>query len=471
MTSLLRRHALAVLVAFALPAVAQGGNGSNYVHLTNGLDYFFGKSPPQGQLTGIWRCFPSEILHAPTLSTDPSSPYFATYTSKVCAVHVAIFPSPNSTITFPTIALTSSQGKCKFLTTAGTVNYAIFSVAGFGSIVGGPLTGNNGPVPVNFLAGIANTSLPAPGVSGIVLVTLAFGQPVDVPEGDSLVVWVQDKPFQSPGNMQYWTGSFDERNLCSGYSFLLSTSGTMLSFLRSLEWGVGLGTKDATLSAAINSLGPGPSGLNAHDASQGFNPGFDAGSGTRTISITGTGGGPGPGLPANIGSEFLGFNVYDEASAATGGSNRIVLINVWGIDTAGATCNTRSATFVEFPTGGPGGPVLVPFLPTQPRSVGKIDTLTLQMLANPTWVASTGFSTAPGGNNIPFFPAPAANGGSNAGGNVGGFPLAIPTGAAHLIGTHVFCWSIAVDPTQSFLVPGLNAGHSSTNGYDILFFP
>lgn len=458
---------------FAAPQ-AVAGNGSNYVHLTNGLDYFFGKTPPAGNLVGAWRCFPSDMLHAPSLAL--AGPQAGTYATKVCAVHINVTGSPGSTLAFPTIALSSSTGKCNFLTSAGTLNFGLFSVAGFGTIIAGPLTGNSGPVAaVNLLAGVAGAAItnPAAAPNVIVLITLnlvgVFGNTIDVPVDESLVLWVQDDPNQfGTGTMQYWTGSFDERNLCSGYSFLFSGgTGTAFAFQAPIEWAIGFGTQDATLTTAINSLGAGPSTLNAHDALQGFTPGFDAGSGTRTISITGTGG---TALgSASIGSEFLAFNVYDEE----GPSNRLAIANIPGFDPtaqATGTCNNRNPNYIAFPTGGPGGPVLFGGVPEMPRSVGKIDTLATVLLGNGIWIASTNHGTIAGGNNLPYFPQAAANGGSNAGGNVGGFPIPIPPFPT-LPGIELFFWNFNVDPTNSFLDPAAGGGHKLTNGYPILFFP
>ena len=467
------------LVGVALSAVfmaapqAEAGNGSNYVHLTNGIDYFFGKTPPAGNVVGIWRCFPSNMLNAPTLCLDPGqTASFGTYGTKVCAVHVNVTASPGSTIAFPTIALSSSTGKCNFLTTAGGLNFGLFSVASFGTIIAGPLAGNSGPATVNLLAGVAGAALanPAAAPNLIILITLnlnaLFGVTVNVPDGDSLVLWVQDDPTGvGAGTMQYWTGSFDERNLCSGYSFLYSGgTGSAFAFVQSLEWSIGFGSQDASLTTAINSLGGGPSSLNAHDALQGFNPGFDAGAGTRTISITGTGGsGVGSG---SIGSEFIGFNVYDE----NGASNRLAVANIPGFDPTGATCNNRSSNFIPFASGGAGGPVVNGSIPEMPRSVGQLDTLANILLGNGIWLASTNHATIAGGNNIPYFPTAALNGGSNAGGNVGGFAIPIPPFPT-LPGIELFCWNFNVDPTNSFLDYGASSGHKNTNGYGLLFFP
>ncbi len=434
---------------YAAP-VAHAGNGSNYLHLINGLDYFFGKTPPAGNFVGIWRCFPSSILHAPTLDTNPLNPTFGTYATRLCAIHVTITASALSTISFPTIALSSSAGKCNFLTSAGTTNFGLFSVPGLGIVVAGPLTGNGGPVPVvNLLVGIAGTSIPSPTTGPNQIVQLAIslvgvlGLPA-VPEGDSLVLWIQDDPNQfGAGTMQYWTASGDEQNLCSGYSFLFSgSSGLAFSFAPSFEWSVGLGTLDATLTTTTASLAlP-----------------FDAGSGSRTVSITGGG----------IVPPRLGLAVYDEASLT--GTSRLGAANCMGFNLAGATCDDRSPTFVSLSAGGPGGPVLGAAIPEMPRSVGKIDACTNALLGNPTWVAATNHNTFPGALTVPWFPFPAGNSGSNASGVNGGFTLPIPP-LTVLIGAQLYFWSWPVDPTNSFLDFNVNGGHSNTNGYDVIFFP
>jgi len=398
------------------------------------------------------------------------------YATNICALSWGTTGSGGATLAWPTIALTSSAGKCNFVTSAGFLNFGLFSVSGFGTIIGGPLAGNSGPVAVNLLAGLAGLTLTNPATApnailqiGLNLVGL-FGVTIDVPDGDSLVLWIQDNPAQTgAGTMQYWIGSFDERNLCSSYSFMFSGgSGAAFSFPPSFEWDAGLGTLDATATTAITSLGAGPSGLNANDALQGFSPGFDQGSGTRTVSITGTGG-TGIGS-ASIGSETLGVAVYDEDNPH-GGSPRLAMMNASGLDVTGAaTCDNRSATFLVLPTGGAGGPTLVPFLATQPRSVGKLDAVALQLVGNGIWVAATNHTTTFGGINFPYFPAAAGISGSNMSGFNGGFGIPLPALPA-LIGVEVFTWNWAVDATNSFLDFAANDGHGLSNGYPFMFHP
>ncbi|MFG0317893.1 MAG: hypothetical protein ACF8XB_11515, partial [Planctomycetota bacterium JB042] len=172
---------------------------------------------------------------------------------------------------------------------------------------------------------------------------------------------------------------------------------------------------------------------------------------------------------ASIGSEFLAFNVYDEQ----GPSNRLAVANLAGFDpaaTATGSCSKRTSTFQALPTGGPGGPVLSSAIPESPRSAGKLDALSTALLSNPTWIASTNHATTLAGNNIPYFPTPSANGGSNAAGSVGGFVLPIPP-LPSLPGVELYFWSLNVDPTNAFLDPIAGEGHKLTNGYPVLLFP
>ncbi|MFG0319584.1 MAG: hypothetical protein ACF8XB_20095 [Planctomycetota bacterium JB042] len=468
------------LVALAVAPDAGAGNASNYVHLINGIDQFYGAGtsgqpgagPANGAFRGVWRCFPGKMLHSPTLVVDAASPLLGSYATKVNSIHVVVGGSAGKVFRFPTIALTSSPGDCRFLTTAGTPNFGVFSVANLGPIVGGPLTTNQGPATVSFLGGVTNFVLTNPTPAWNFPVKIAFrlsGGAIGVPEAESLTLWVQDDPNQfGPGTRQYWTRSIDERNLCDSYSFLLDGAGTMFHLAPNEEWGLGFGTIDATLSAAITSLGPGPTGMNAHHA--GFAQPYDLGSGTRTISITGSGG-TGPGM-ASLGSEILGFAVYDEIDALYGGplgSWQLVCANLWGAELTGQpTCSRRVSTFTTFPTGGPGGPVLDAGLPEMPRSVGKCDTLCATLHSNIIWIAATNFRTPLGGLNCPYFPVPAANSGST--GNNGGFAVPVPP-FPPLVGLQLYFWSLNVDPTDTFLHPGADGGHHLTNGYDVLFFP
>jgi hypothetical protein len=454
--------------ALALSAVmmagtrAEAANGSNYIHLMNGLDYFYAKTPPAGNLTGIWRCFPSEMLHSPTLVIDPASAEVGNYATKIVTMHMVVTASVGKLITFPTVALTSAPGTCDF-TVSGALNYALFSVAGFGTIIGGP-TSPGGPAAVNLLAIVGNVQLPNPAASFATIVEIAlnlsalFGSPstVAVPEGETLVFWVQDDPNQfGAGTMQYWTGSQDEQYLCSiSHSFLFSGSSSLaFSLIPAAEWAIGLGTLDATATPAITSNGPGPSGLNAHDALQGFNPGFDQGTGTLTISNTGF-------LGAG---ETLGFAVYDENNQY-GGAWRLAFGNLPGVF---GTCAGYTPT--PWPSGF-GGPVLSGAFPTLPRSVLVLDPLSSLLLGNPIWLLSTNHSTNVGGLNRPWVPGPADVSGGNMTGNHAGFGIPLPISPA-IPGLLINWANFAVDPTDSFLDHGGALGHSLSNSYQTLFFP
>lgn len=456
---------------------AAAANGSNYIHLVNGVDYFFGKTPPNGNFTGIWRCFPSDILHAPTRVVNPNDTLtFQTYATKIVSLWITITASPApSTIDFPTIALSSSPGTCAFLTSGGTaLNYGLASVAGFGTPVVGPINGGT----INLLAGIAGASITSPTTAPGQLVQLELDleglfagfSTVAVPEGESLVYWVQDDPTQTgAGNMQYWTGSVDEKNLCSSYSYLLSTQAgglTAFAFVPNFEWSIGLGTLDATFSTYVSSTGPGPSSLNAHGPQTGITQPFDSGSGSRTISVSDAVTPPGP--------ELLGFATYNEASPfATAG--RLVLANIEAITTNGQfNCfYITNPGEIFLATGGPGGPVLSNATPQRPRIVGKFDVLTNALLTNPIWLAGSRHNVTAGGINIPWFAGAGGNPTifpSGATGNTGGFAFPIPA-IPQLVGLTLFFSNVALNGSGTAITPNAANGHVHANGYDAKFFP
>ncbi|MBI4878502.1 MAG: hypothetical protein HY812_02425 [Planctomycetes bacterium] len=314
---------------------------------------------------------------------------------------------------------------------------------------------------------------PAPGAGYIVQVALnlttLFGSPSSIAifEGESVTLYVADDPTQcgAPLTWQYWTGSVDERNLCSSYSFLWSQgTGYVFAFVPWFEWAIGLGSIDATMTTVVQHDPAFDVGLyDAHSPTAGFSPGFDQGSGSQTLSLAG---------PAGLG-DFLGFAVYDDPNFY-GGTGRLACGNIWGYDlTAAGTCVNRASnpSFIFFPTGGPGGPVLSGIWPQMPRCVGKIDTLFTALLANSIWVMSTNHSTAPGAMNIPWWPGSfGQNSGSNASGLSGGFPIPVPQ-LPVLIGLDLFFWDWATDGSNSFLDHNQNKGHALSNGYYVLFFP
>ena len=463
------RLALAsIAMSLSLGSVAESGNGSNYIHLINGVDFFFTSFPSAGSMRGIWRCFPSDGLCAPTLVTDPANPQVGSYAAKICAIHMTVTGSPGGPLRFPTISISTSDGKCAFTQSGGTaVNFGLAS-SGAGLVVVGPLSGNG--VPASNLAlqiVIAGASIANPATAPNIIVQLALnltqlvGSPstIPIPEGDSMTLWLQDNDLQTgPGNRMYWTGSIDERNICSGFSFLLSAGSIAFGFDPGWEWSAGIGTLDATMTPAITSAGPGPSSLNAHADAAVFARTFDQGTGTRTISITGTT--PTPGT--STAGETIGFAHYDENNVF-GGSQKLIVMNVAGLDITGAgVCSDRAPTFVKIPTGGPGGPVLTP-LGNAPRSCAKFDSLALALMPTP-W----DHAGVPGGSNIPWFPFPAGISGSS--GNTGGFATVVPP-LPTLIGVQVYSSALSLNGAGNAIAPLANNGHSHTNGMATLFFP
>jgi len=465
-----RIAAAALTVSVLFGADAQAGNGSNYVHLTNGIDYFFGKTPPAGAFTGIWRCFPADMLYSPTRVVDAASPDFPNYAAKVCAIHVAISASAGKQITFPTISLSSGDGDCRFIQ-SGLLNFGLATVAGIGTVLVGP---TNGTV-TNLLAVLGNTNLANPfaGPGTVFIVTLnltqLFGTPstITVPENEALTLWVQDDPNQfGPGTMQYFSGSNDERNVCSSYSFLLSGNGTAFSLVGTTEWAIGTGLLDATGSTFVSPSVQQNGGANTHQNGAGgvalLVP-FDQGSGTRDISLTGTD------TFGSLGSEILGFTAYDEGNVF-GGGGRLTLMNVQGFDfTFTPFCETKKLSnpnYLAAGSGGVGGPVLALSMPQQPRFTGSLDTLALALLGNPIWTAATIHNTATAGGEIAWFPAPAAIAGST--GNNGGFPIPIPP-LPTILGIDFLTWQASLNGSGTALGPQQNNGHSNGTGYSFTF--
>jgi hypothetical protein len=471
------------LVAFG--ASAEAGNGSNYIHLINGIDYFFGKAPVSGNFNGIWRCFPADTLYSPTKVVDPAGTVApGNYATKVCAVHVSVAASANKVVTFPTLTLSSGDGDCAFLNAGtGGLNYGLGSIGGFGTFVVGP---NNGPSgTVNLLAAVGNlTVLNTWGGAGPTGATVAalffnlsqiFGSPstIAVPEGESLVVWLQDDPNQfGPGQIQYWTGSNDERNICSSFSFLLSGSGSAFAFLPNFEWCLTIGTLDATLNQFVFSLEAlglgGNGGTDAMAVSTLAQPG-DQGTGMRTISITGTDPFQSGG---SIGSEIIGWNVYDENNPF-GGSNRLTFINLWSLDIFGnpycALGNHLNApNQLVTPTGGPGGAPMSTLIPQEPRFVGQVDAVSNALLKNGLWLNFGQFAVTLAGINFPHFPAAAGISGGS--GNTGGAAFTVPP-LASVIGVELFAWNVNLTASGTAIAKTANNGHSHTNGSPWTFHP
>jgi hypothetical protein len=475
--------ALAVSVGFG--PIAEAGNGSNYIHMLNGIDYFFGIAPYSGApgLQGIWRCFPSDMLHSPTRVTDPGSPEAGNYASKICAVHQSTNASPFIAVTFPNITLSTSDGKCHFLASGGTaLNFGLATGTGNGFAVIGPLTGQGTAATVSGAWAIANVGFTNPfSAPNIIIQTILnlvglFGSPsaVPVPDGEALTLWHADMNTQAAGNNNYWTGSFDERNLCSGYSFLLSggslASVVGIGFNPAWEWSTGVGTVDATMTnvVAVGASGGGPSGLNAHASSTAFASPFDQGTGAMTVSVSGAG--LFGATTSGSGGDILGYNSYDESNAF-GGAGRLVFANLWRLTLDGSPNCTNSPVAnpneLTTPTGGPGGPALSP-LGTNPRSVAQLDTLALTLAANPLWTGATIHTTTAGGSNIPWFPAAAGISGST--GNGSGFMIPVPP-LPTLVGITLFSSSVGLNASSTAIAALANNGHSHSNGSALTFFP
>lgn len=479
----LGRLALAALaVSVGSGPLAEAGNGSNYIHMLNGIDYFFGGSPYQGApgLKGIWRCFPSEMLHSPTRVTDPGSPAAGTYASKICAVHQSTNASPFITVIFPNITLSTSDGKCHFLASGG-LNFGLASTGtGTGFAVIGPVSSQGTPATISNAWAIGNVGFTNPfSAPNIIIQTVLnlvglFGSPsaIPVPDGESLTLWHADMVNQSTNVQNYWTGSFDERKLCSGNSFLLSggalASVVGIGFNPAWEWSTGIGTVDATMTnvVSVGASGGGPSGLNAHASSTAFAQPFDQGTGAQTVSLTGTGL---FGATTSSG-DILGYNSYDESNVF-GGSGRLVFANLAGFTLDGSpNCvdgNIANPSALTLATGGAGGPQLSP-LGNQPRVVAKLDTLALTLAANPIWTAATIHTTTLNGSNVPWVPGAAGISGST--GNGTGFAIPLPV-LPTLIGISLFSSSVGLNASSTAIAVLANNGHSHSNGSQLTFFP
>lgn len=463
--------ALAMSVGFG--SMAEAGNGSNYIHLINGVDYFFLGAPTNGNLQGIWRCFPGENLIAPTRVTDVNNPEVGNYAAKVCAIHMVVNGSGFGPLRFPTISISTSDGKCHFTQSGGTaLNFGLASTV-FGPVVVGPLSGNGAAatnLALQIVVGGASLTNPASQPNFLIQLALNLtalvGSPstIPVPDGDSMTLWLQENDQQTgPGNRMYWAGSLNERNICSGYSFLLSGNGTIgIGFNQAWEWTAAVGTLDAAMTAFITATGTGASGLDPH-AGTGFAQPYDPGTGTNQISITGTT----PFPATTTAGEILGFAHYDESNVF-GGSGKLVIMNLMGLDTTGlGGCNDRAPTFFNFPTGGPGGPPLSA-LGNQPRSVAQIDAVASALLSNPVYILATNHLGVPGGNSGPFFPTAGPISGST--GNTGGFALPLPP-LATLVGVKVYTSGLSLNGSGTAIAPLANNGHSHTNGTAHLFHP
>lgn len=479
-----RMAAAALALSVGFGSFAEAGNGSNYIAMLNGLDYFFGTGPYTGAagLRGTWRCFPSENLHSPTRVVDVNNPSVGTYAAKVCAIHQVVTASPGYFVNWPTIALSSSPGTCH-ATGSGGLNFGIGSAGpGVGFFLAGPLDGG-GPGAVTAWviagAGFTNpTSAPNFVLESVLNLVGAFNplgggtiSAVPIPDGHSMTLFHGEANNQTgAGSRMYYTGSLDERNICSGYSFLLSSNASGLvgiGFNQAWEWATGVGTLDATMTniVAVGASGGGPSGLNAHSSSTAFAQPFDQGTGATTVSLTAT-------TPFAFTSaaapEILGYASYDESNQF-GGSNRLVAMNLAGLTVDGSTSclNGTNPAFLPLATGGAGGPALSG-AGNQPRFVAKLDTVALTLLSNPIWIATTIHGTTPGGSNRPWVPGAAGISGST--GNTGGAAIPIPP-LPILVGLRMYQSSVGLNAAGTAIAPLANSGHSHSNGTAFNFFP
>jgi hypothetical protein len=340
---------------------AKAGNGSNYIHLMNGVEYAANPLPlvdqSQNFFNGIWRCFPADMTHAPTLVKNAAEPLFGTYSLKVNTVHISVTGN-KPVFDFPNVVLSSNYGDCRFLTTAvaSGLNFAAVTFAGIPAQLNNAIIGPlNDPAPtpnplqdvnVHFLVGGVNVTSAGPGIAQLIFVNV-FGifagtSAIPVSEKENVTLWVRESHSQSvPGGVQYWLFSGDERMVCTAQSssflaFQSAAGPITVGQLRAqagatiggLEWGIGLGIEDAATNAVVNSVqngvaaGGGIPNANSDvtwpPGGPGLNPpgGFDAGQASRKISLSGTS------LHASspLGGETLGFATYDE-------NNKFILQN------------------------------------------------------------------------------------------------------------------------------------------------
>jgi hypothetical protein len=481
------RLGLAAAMSFGFAASAFAGNGSNFQQLFNGLDFFYGgffnPIAPVGT-HGTWRCFPSEVLHSPTMVTDPAWAGFTqgTYAAKISAMHFTACASTGSIAVWPNLVISSSDGDCR-IAPGGVLNFGFASTAtvfgsgpGFGFFGVGPL---NGTVPgtVNLLAGILNIQFGGPFLAGptgafvygLQLNTIAvFGSPsnITVPDGESATYWLAEDLVQGPADFQYWTASEDERSICSSLSGLASAigqpNGAVYGMPTNREFSMFFAMEDAQLM-----IGSAPSafGIGGADTTMGGANPMDTGTGSRFLSLTGTTPEGGNGL----GFETLSFNSYDEGNPF-GGAGKLMFPNLSAVNLgAVANCGPWTAGYFAIPTGGPGGPVLSNLIPQNPRVVAQIDNITINLLANPVWTGATTHNVAPGGNQYPMFPGfGALMGGSS--GNNGGFGIPIPNLPA-LVGAELYISGVALNATNSAIAKTADGGHGHQNGYAINFHP
>lgn len=481
------KWARAVVLSGVLVADAAAANGSNFLQLMNGMDAFFGgflnpTNPPSNVTNGVWRCIPSQILHAPTRVSDPTDPLYGQYATKIDALHLTSCASTGAVATWPTIALSSGDSDCRVVV-QGSLNFGFASAAAFGgSGLGWFAIGpTSGTTPPSLLLLIFNTSFPGPhfaGPTGAIVygVELEIAQQVGtvsaitIPENQSLTYWIADDKAESPGAYQYFVGSTDERGLCSSLSFFASgvravgtaVSAWVVSRPRTEEWGMFISTVDGTLMAATapTIMNPGS------DTTMGTANPMDTGIGGLAVSLTGSTVEGGNGLG---GHEILSFNGYDQNNAF-GGAPRLLIANLAAFNSLGApSCGAWSPGYVPTAFGGFGGPALSTAIPQQPRIVGKLDPLAITLLTNPLWLTLTTHSMVAAGNQYPMFPGyPSQIGGST--GNTGGAGIPLPILPA-LVGAELCFSGVSLNAAGTSIAPIANSGHSHTHGWTTRFFP
>lgn len=491
----LGRLAAVVTVLGLCGSSALAGNGSNFWHYQNGLDYYFtytaGGIPTPG--SAAWRCFPGAINHAPTKVVDPNAPatHLGTYASKIETLWMNVICGGGfggTPIKFPYVAVSSNAQTCAIVTTAG-VNWGLFTGLGAGMpVLLGPLNpiatlelnafASPIVIPGNFPVGFINT------VRLDVVGTATTPSAITVAEGYGTVLVVADSDLQGPGGSgthQYWTGSVDDRRVCSSIGnsgafdagtftvgqYFIFTGGAP-PFL-ALEWGNAVSTIDSVVELGINAVGPGPSGLNPGIA---YAAPYDAGQ-NGVVSISGTT------LNGPTAGEIFGIQSYDDNNPFGGGSH-LSLLNFSGIMAGypgshpctpavpGAQCPTAGGV-MNLPTGGAGGPMLSGALPQMVRSTGKFDFVTNNLLANAFWLGSTIHGVVPFGIMFPFYAAPVKCGGST--GNNGGAQLPLGLAPCVLVGLEVALWQLNLNGAGTALAINAGFGHSHTNITPIGFAP
>jgi len=437
---------------------AEAANGSNYIHLMNGVDYaapglIGGNLPPQVGPAffndGIWRCFDRDMSLAPSLVMDPTSPTFGTYSMKVTSI-VVVMAGPSTVMDFPNITLSSNFGDCRFITTTspgGTLvfNYAFRAFGGtFPNVYDGFALGPRNDPTASVGAGVGDIEFEmylgnvlflagGPGTFTPVAFTIESQfsvSTVPISENHNTVLWIRNSIQQGGGFNQYFMFSGDERMVCSGQSSSfqtfssvspLTTAGAQPALglnpfpLPSIpigglaggwEWGIGLGTLDATTVAVVQALNSPLSSLPGNNANGNITwagaaqGGFDAGQAARKISLTGTYNH----VSGSLGSARLGFASYDANNVKIiekghPANGRVTLMAVYGADIAaynGGVAATPPATnnpdcqdrgsLAPHQLGAPiygAGPLLVLNNFIQSRVVGNFDPLSPNLPAPP----------------------------------------------------------------------------------------